>query len=305
MSNFKKIHFFTLILAIPYLTACQSSSLEKSLIGQNPLPDEDYLITIKTDYGEMKAILFDKTPKHKKNFIKLAKEGFYDGTLFHRIIDGFMIQGGDPDSKTANAGDPLGQGDPGYTIPAEFHPDLHHVRGAIAAARQGDQVNPNKESNGSQFYIIHGKKLTIKELEQFGADMDKLQKYFFQLIEIDSFQKVKETFFILQNQQNMQGIQNLVFSQKDTIEKIFQVDLKARTWTEKEIQNYIQIGGTPFLDQKYTVFGLILTGLEAVDKIVKENKDKRDRPYNDIKMKVSVETIKKSEITKKYGYQYD
>jgi cyclophilin family peptidyl-prolyl cis-trans isomerase len=116
---------------------------------------KDYLITIRTPFGEMKAILFDDTPKHKENFIKLAESGFYDSTAFHRVISNFMIQGGDPNSKPGGDAAQIGSGGPGYTIEAEFVPAHTHVKGAICAARQGDQVNPKRASSGSQFYIVH------------------------------------------------------------------------------------------------------------------------------------------------------
>jgi cyclophilin family peptidyl-prolyl cis-trans isomerase len=115
---------------------------------------------IQTDYGVMKGILYNETPKHRDNFVKLAKSGYYNGTLFHRVIKGFMIQGGDPDSKTANPAQALGMGGPGYTIPAEFNPKLQHKRGALAAARKGGPSNPAKESSGSQFYIVEPEKGT-------------------------------------------------------------------------------------------------------------------------------------------------
>jgi cyclophilin family peptidyl-prolyl cis-trans isomerase len=123
------------------------------------LPKEDYVITIDTEFGQMILLLSNATPKHKENFIKLATSGFYNGTTFHRIIKDFMIQGGDPNSKDSIPGND-GIGGPGYTIPAEFVPTLKHVKGALAAARMGDQVNPKKESSGSQFYIVHNAKGT-------------------------------------------------------------------------------------------------------------------------------------------------
>jgi peptidyl-prolyl cis-trans isomerase B (cyclophilin B) len=121
--------------------------------------DKDYLVTIKTEYGDMHAILYDETPKHKDNFIKLAQEGFYDSTLFHRVMKEFMVQGGDPNSKGIAPGARLGNGGPGYNIPAEFNKKYYHEKGALAAARQPDQVNPERESSGSQFYIVQGQSL--------------------------------------------------------------------------------------------------------------------------------------------------
>lgn len=118
-----------------------------------PPKGKDEVVTIHTNHGDITLILFDETPKHKENFLKLAKEGFYDGTTFHRVIDDFMIQGGDPNSKDDNPTND-GSGGPGYTIPAEFVKSLTHIKGAIAAARQGDRVNPEKASSGSQFYIV-------------------------------------------------------------------------------------------------------------------------------------------------------
>jgi cyclophilin family peptidyl-prolyl cis-trans isomerase len=181
---------------------------------------KDKLVTIETPHGEIKLVLFENTPKHRENFLKLAKEGFYDGTTFHRIVDGFMIQGGDPNSKDDN---PLndGSGNPGYTIPAEINAAHKHVRGAVAAARKGDMVNPGRESSGSQFYIV---------------------------------------------------------------------------------ENH---DGTPILDEAYSVFGQVVDGLDVVDKIAEQPKDGRDRPLSDIKMKVSVETVKKKKIARKYDYDYN
>lgn len=130
-----------------------------------------YMVKISTDYGDMEVKLYDETPKHRDNFVKLVKSGFFDGLLFHRVINGFMIQGGDPDSRDAKPGQLLGNGGPGYTIPAEFRDDLFHKKGALAAAREGDAVNPEKASSGSQFYIVQGKKYTDEELDALGQKM--------------------------------------------------------------------------------------------------------------------------------------
>ncbi len=121
--------------------------------------------TLKTDYGNITIKLYNETPKHKENFIKLAKDDFFDGVLFHRVIGNFMIQTGDPDSKNAQKGAALGSGGPGYKIPAEIVPSLIHKKGAVAAARQGDQVNPERKSSGSQFYIVQGQKFSEEQLE--------------------------------------------------------------------------------------------------------------------------------------------
>jgi peptidyl-prolyl cis-trans isomerase B (cyclophilin B) len=125
-----------------------------------------HTLLIETSKGNIKCILYEQTPMHAYNFIKLVNDGFYNGVLFHRVIKDFMIQTGDPDSKNAKKGARTGSGGPGYTVPAEFHPDLYHKKGALAAARQGDQVNPNRESNGSQFYFVQGKVFSEEQLDQ-------------------------------------------------------------------------------------------------------------------------------------------
>ncbi|HMQ62786.1 MAG TPA: peptidylprolyl isomerase [Flavilitoribacter sp.] len=127
------------------------------------------LVEMITPYGNMLIQLYDATPQHQDNFTKLVEQGYFDSLLFHRVINGFMIQGGDPKSKGAPAGEPLGSGGPGYTIPAEFVDTLIHVKGALAAARTGDQVNPQKRSSGSQFYIVQGRPQTAEELDRFEA----------------------------------------------------------------------------------------------------------------------------------------
>src|SRR5688572_13670721 len=135
----------SLLFITVFLTACAQNS------------KKEQVVIIKTKYGDMVAILYDETPKHKENFLKLAKSKFYDSLLFHRVVEGFMIQGGDPDSKKATAGQSLGRGGPGYTVDAEFNPKLFHERGALSAARLGGSINPTKASSGSQFYIVQGK----------------------------------------------------------------------------------------------------------------------------------------------------
>ncbi|MEO7315939.1 MAG: peptidylprolyl isomerase [Ginsengibacter sp.] len=190
-------------------------------------------IKIETDSGTMVVRLYNRTPLHRDNFVKLVKEDFYDGLLFHRVIPNFMIQGGDPDSKNAQPGVALGEGGLKYTVPAEFDSTLFHKKGALAMAREGDKVNPEKASSSTQFYLVEGKKLTDEEL-------DKLEERF-----------------------------------KITI-------------PENHREIYRTIGGTPFLDMSYTVFGEVESGLEVIDKISNAPKDSRNRPLTDIKMNISI-----------------
>jgi cyclophilin family peptidyl-prolyl cis-trans isomerase len=141
-------------------------SVSQSLFSQRAA----HRFQLETSFGDMKCILFEETPMHAENFVKLFREGYYDGVLFHRVIRDFMIQTGDPDSKNAQKGEVLGHGGPDYTIPAEFHPDLYHRKGVLASARQGDQLNPGKESNGSQFYIVQGKIISDAEMDAMEAN---------------------------------------------------------------------------------------------------------------------------------------
>jgi cyclophilin family peptidyl-prolyl cis-trans isomerase len=151
-------------------TTSEKSELEKVT---EPEPDPTPKVRISTKFGDMVVVLYDKTPKHRDNFVKLVNEKFYDGLLFHRCMKGFMIQGGDPGSRGASMNQMLGTGGPGYTIPAEFNPNLIHKKGALCAARQGDQINPKKESSGSQFYIVQGQTWTDMQLAQFETNIGK------------------------------------------------------------------------------------------------------------------------------------
>jgi len=191
-------------------------------------------VLIETTYGNIKIKLYDETPFHKENFLKLVSEKLYDDQIFHRVINNFMIQAGDPNSKNAKPGQPLGYGDLGYTIPAEFNKNLFHKKGALAAARQPDNVNPDKESSASQFYIVHGKVYSNEEL----------------------------------NLMEQRG-----------------VHIK---FTDEQRKIYTSIGGTPHLDYSYTVFGEVTEGIDIVDKIASVKTDKRDRPLNDIKIKIKI-----------------
>lgn len=148
-------------LAILMLPATLPAQVGKG----NKAATERTRVEVRTTLGTMIVELYNETPQHRDNFLKLVKEHFYDSLIFHRVIPGFMVQGGDPDSKRAAAGTPLGMGGPGYTVPAEILPGLYHTKGTLAAARQGDQVNPTKASSGSQFYIVQGRTYQPQEMD--------------------------------------------------------------------------------------------------------------------------------------------
>ncbi|PHN03161.1 transcriptional regulator [Flavilitoribacter nigricans DSM 23189 = NBRC 102662] len=195
-------------------------------------PPDRCLVEVETPYGNMLVELFSATPQHQDNFTKLVEDNFFDSLLFHRVIQEFMIQGGDPNSKGAGANQMLGSGGPGYTIPAEFVDSLIHIKGALSAARTGDQVNPEKRSSGSQFYIVQGKTYTDRELD------------------------------IIESRKNMR-------------------------YTSAQRELYKTVGGTPFLDRDYTVFGQVIEGLEVIDAIAAQPTDGRDRPRENVWMKMT------------------
>lgn len=244
-------------------------------------------VRIKTSMGDIVVRLYDETPKHRDNFVKLVKEGYFDGTLFHRVIRDFMIQGGDPDSKGAPAGKNLGTGGPDYTIPAEFvFPKLYHKRGALSAARTGDEVNPNRESSGSQFYIVWGKTYKPAELKQMERQlaMQQEQAVFNQLV-ADNKAKIME----LRRNRDRAGLQEL---QDDLIAstKAICAEKGLPKFTDEQVESYTTVGGTPFLDNQYTVFGEVEEGLEIVGKIQEVETGRNDRPKDDVVM-LSVEVI--------------
>ncbi len=211
----------------------KESVVEKEIIFEAP---EVCLLEMETTMGTMTIELYDDTPKHRTNFIKLAEEGYYDGLLFHRVINGFMAQGGDPKSKNAKPNSPLGSGGPGYQVDAEFNPKYAHTKGALAAARTGGPGNPKKKSSGSQFYIVHGKPVSEGQLNQL---------------------------------ESQKGIK----------------------YSEEQRAAYTEQGGTPFLDMEYTVYGMVVKGLDVLDAIATVKTVKSDRPEKDVKIK-SVRVIK-------------
>jgi peptidyl-prolyl cis-trans isomerase B (cyclophilin B) len=258
----------------------------------------DYVVTIKTSYGNMVAILYDETPKHKENFIKLAKEKFYDSLIFHRVIEGFMIQGGDPDSKKAKPGQPLGSGGPGYTIDAEFVSKYFHEKGVLSAARTGDNVNPAKASSGSQFYIVQGEKYPEDELKIDQSKLRQAMQLYFQnpanRTDYDTLMKLNA---------DKKKYMDFLMSLKPKLEQEAGFSLDKNIPAER-LKAYTTVGGAPHLDDQYTVFGKVIKGLEVIDKIAVQPKGPRDRPEEDIRMFVTIEEMPKKKITKLYGYVY-
>ncbi|MCQ2292001.1 MAG: peptidylprolyl isomerase [Bacteroidales bacterium] len=236
----KRIICLSILLSIITLNACSAQKDKKSKKKTKAMTEAASEVTkekmtevlIETSMGNIQIALYNETPQHRDNFIKLVKENYYDGVLFHRIIKGFMIQTGDPDSKDAKPGQMLGAGGPGYRIPAEINPNLIHRRGAVAAARDN---NPQKASSGSQFYIVDG---TVYPTSQL---VSMCQRY-------------------------------------------------GKALTAEQEKVYTTIGGAPWLDGEYTVFGQVVSGMEVVDKIAAAQKNANDRPLEDIKI-ISVKIV--------------
>ena len=268
----KKIAAFVLIILFAGTFSCQNT------VPKHP----GMLVKIKTDYGNMIVRLYDETPLHRDNFIKLAENGFYNGLLFHRVIKNFMIQGGDPDSKDAPAGKHLGNGDTGYTLPAEIRPEFFHKKGALAAAREPDQVNPEKRSSGSQFYLVEGKVFTPGELDTLEQQINRNRVR-------DINRKV-----LLQHQEELTQLsQNSDQFTKRMAEIREEADNEISKMPPYKIDKekrkiYTTQGGYPSLDMNYTVFGEVVEGLDVIDKIAAVETDQSDRPQKDIKMNVEI-----------------
>jgi len=213
----KSIKLLTLLLLATVISAQAQTAKPAAAPAQTK-------ILIETDYGNMTAVLYNETPQHRDNFIKLVKQGWYNGSIFHRVIRNFMIQGGGKDGQ---------RNDPGYTVPAEFVPKYFHKKGALAAARKGDQVNPKKASSGSQFYIVQGQVLNDQQMNMFEQQTHK-------------------------------------------------------TLSPERRAVYKTIGGAPHLDDDYTVFGEVISGLDVIDKIAAVQTGAGDKPVKDVKMKITI-----------------
>lgn len=280
-----------MIALVVSLTACGANgekndtskdSTSKPVKMTDVKPTTDKYVEIATTEGNITVRLYGDTPRHQANFLKLVKEGYYDNVLFHRVINEFMVQTGDPDSKTAKAGQQLGSGGPGYQIDAEIvYPRHFHKRGALAAARTGDAMNPERKSSGSQFYIVTGRKVSEPEMAQVE------QQFAFQEKQ-EAFNKLAQQNMDSIRAMQMRGDRNglMALQQKliDQVEAQFK-DKPAAQLPAEIRQAYTTVGGTPHLDNQYTVFGEVVKGMDVVAKIEKAETDNSDRPKADIRIK--------------------
>ncbi len=261
-------------------------------LGFSACAKKDYLVTIKTSYGEIKVILYDQTPKHKENFLKLAQDGDYDSTVFHRIIKGFMIQGGDIYQKTEN------KGKEEYTIPAEFVDSLIHVRGALAAARNPDNINPEKASSGCQWYIVQGRIFDAAELT---TDVSRMNQYVMQYLRKPENNALGQELSLVYQQQGEQAYVRKLLELRPVIEKEFNTSF-AMDYPANKLEKYITVGGAPHLDGAYTVFGRVVEGMDVVDKIA-DVQTSNEAPLSKIYMTMEVESISPAKLKKQYNKQ--
>ena len=271
-------------LAFIALTACNAGS--KRQTNHHMENEKRTLVKLETTMGNITVALYNETPKHRDNFIKLVKEGVYDSTLFHRVIKQFMIQAGDPDSKNASDTAMLGSGDVGYTIPAEFNPKFFHKKGVLAAARQGDDVNPEKASSGCQFYIVTGRKFTEPQLLGMENKINEQREE--ALFDSLARQHMKEIYKMRKAGDNA-GLLELQDTLEAQARELADKEEKFR-FTPEQIKAYNTIGGAPHLDGSYTVFGEVTEGMEVVENIEIAKTNRADRPVENIRiLKASIQ----------------
>ena len=250
-----------------------SQSMNKNLTGTTR-------VLLETSLGNIEIALYNETPQHRDNFIKLVNDGTYNGVLFHRVIKDFMIQTGDPDSKNASQDAMLGSGGPGYDRPAEIvYPKYFHKRGALAAARQGDEVNPERRSSGSQFYIVTGKRYSEYQLQAMQERLaNQAQAAIFQQLAREHASEINQ----MQMAADTVGLNKL---RDELIAKTQQTYATSPVqFTASQVEAYSTVGGTPHLDGQYTVFGEVVSGMEVVDKIQNVTTGAYDRPVDSVKI---------------------
>ena len=267
-----------LLICLAFIALTSCSVVSKKQTNHHMENEKRTLVKLETTMGNITVALYNETPKHRDNFIKLVKEGGYDSTLFHRVIKQFMIQAGDPDSKNASDTAMLGSGDVGYTIPAEFNPKFFHKKGVLAAARQGDDVNPEKASSGCQFYIVTGRKFTEPQL--LGMENKINEQHEEALFDSLARQHMKEIYKMRKAGDNA-GLLELQDTLEAQARELADKEEKFR-FTPEQIKAYSTVGGAPHLDGSYTVFGEVTEGMEVVENIEIAKTKRADRPVENI-----------------------
>lgn len=264
---------FALVLLLAVMTSYSQTTM-------NADRDNAVAVEIKTTAGDIIMTLFNDTPLHRDNFVKLVGEGYYDGLLFHRVIPEFMAQTGDPFSRTATPGQLLGEGGPDYLVDAEIkYPEHFHRYGAVAAARQSDELNPERRSSGSQFYIVTGKKYTAGQLRSMERKLNRERE-----MEIGRRlnEQYRDSIMSLRKARNFSALTAL---QDEIIEKT-DAEMRANPFRfpEEVVEAYTTVGGIPHLDGEYTVFGQVVKGMDVVEKITQQPTDSMARPLEDVRI---------------------
>ena len=251
--------------------------------SQTKPPVDGPVVKIMTKYGDMKVVLYNETPLHRDNFMKLTKEGVFDSLLFHRVIKGFMVQGGDPNSKRATKDQTLGDGDLNYTVPAEFRPGIIHKKGVIAAARNGDEENPERRSSATQFYLAQGKVYKLDEIPSIELKINsRATESLFLKYKADKI----DTLMLFQMAGNKDGYEKLLDKIRRKAER--EIEKNPIKLTQQQIATYTTLGGIPHLDGAYTVFGEVFDGLAVIDSIAAQPTGPGDRPLQNIRMRIEV-----------------
>lgn len=279
----KTNRFLSICLVVLTLTACGAGTQKNT----NDMENENRTrVKVETTLGNFTVALYDETPNHRDNFLKLVKEGVYDSTLFHRVIKQFMIQAGDPDSKQAADDAMLGSGDVGYTVPAEFNPKFFHKKGVLAAARQGDDVNPEKASSGCQFYIVTGRVFTQEQLVGMEKKINAQRE---EAIFNNLARKYMKEIFRMRKAGDNDGLLALQDTLNQQTHELAKQEPKFR-FTPEQIEAYSTVGGAPHLDGSYTVFGEVVDGMDVVDEIEKVKTNRADRPLENVRiLKATIE----------------
>ncbi|MCZ4693666.1 peptidylprolyl isomerase [Ancylomarina euxinus] len=276
MTQIKKILLLTVLLFI----FCSKGEL----IAQDNRTNS--IVLIETNLGNMKLMLYKETPKHRKNFLQLIENKHFDGTLFYRVIKGFVLQGGSQDSRNAAPGRQIGYGSSNRTIESEFSPQYFHKKGALAAARQPDKVNVFKESDISQFYITHGRVYTMEELTTMEKAVNVPLKK--QIVKRYLTPKKRQLLDSLKKLKKVEEFREIADKIKSNISFDFESSTDKLIFTEAQKKAYTTVGGVPHLDKNYTVFGEVISGFDVMDKIANLKTDQYDRPNLDVKMKVRI-----------------